>query len=73
MALREELSFHFVFDVAVDNVLVCSQDVRKEEFVAVPVHVQGFVDGYLKAGFVVSAQVHEGFHFQCSGRHRWPA
>ena len=37
------------FDVAVDAVAVVTEDVRKQQLVAVPIDVKRFVDGYFTA------------------------
>ena len=56
-----------MFQIPVDHIFLRSQDIGKQQFIAIPVHIQRFVDRYFHAGPAVSPQIHQNFVFDTAG------
>ena len=51
----------------IDHVFVRAQDIRQQQLISIPVHIQRFIDGNLHLCLIVSAQVHQNFIFNAPG------
>ena len=63
----QKLPLHFVLQIPVDNVFIRSQDIRQQQFISVPVHIERFIDGYFHAHLAVP-KIHQNLIFNTAGR-----
>ena len=66
-AFEQQVPFCLLLDVPVDQVRIAAQDIRQQEFIAVPVHVEGLIDGKLVSQLGILAQIHQNFVFDTAG------
>src|SRR5690606_10222671 len=65
--IPEDGSVHFLLDVAIDDIVIRSKNIGKEQFIAIPVDIQGFVKGDFGTHLVVSPKIHQNFIFDATG------
>lgn len=66
-AVEKQILLRLLLDVPVDAVGIAAQNIGEEQLVAVPIDVEGLVDGELVAQLGIFAQMHENFVLDAAG------